>query len=174
MYHYVLIWLSVCFSVYIFSQSYYVNERNDDFFTGSSDWRQLTFDVHNWLYFSLTLSCFFCWSITGSYMIFWFYITTLVSPSYTRMSYGKLYFWLKLLLPELAFISQVLSMDQSSKVIFELPIITSRVPSCSLSTLLYFDYFLVSRVSISLLDFLYFPCCWWMLQFACPTAEQCC
>ncbi|TKY68064.1 Anaphase-promoting complex subunit 5 [Spatholobus suberectus] len=32
---------------------------------GSSDWRQLAFNVHNLLCFSFTLGCFFCWSITG-------------------------------------------------------------------------------------------------------------
>lgn len=40
------------------------------FSAGSSDWRQLTFDIHNWLYCSLTLGCFFCGSVTGSYMTF--------------------------------------------------------------------------------------------------------
>ncbi|XP_047152680.1 cytochrome c-type biogenesis ccda-like chloroplastic protein isoform X5 [Vigna umbellata] len=30
----------------------------------SCDWRQLAFDIHNWLCFSLTIGCVFCWSIT--------------------------------------------------------------------------------------------------------------
>jgi len=47
-----------------------VDKENNEFVTGSCDWRQLTFDIHNWLCFSLTLGCFFCWSITGQYVSF--------------------------------------------------------------------------------------------------------
>jgi hypothetical protein len=47
-----------------------LTERNDDLLTESSDRRQLAFDIHNRLHFSITFGCIFCWSVTGSNTIF--------------------------------------------------------------------------------------------------------
>lgn len=57
--------LSICLSVCIFTHSC-VNEENDNFLTGSSDWKRLAFDVQNVSVFRLLLAASFTGALQAS------------------------------------------------------------------------------------------------------------